>query len=343
MEHRYVALITGTTSNLGINIAFRLLDQLPQDTNLTLIVTSRTLPRIKEVIADIQSYCRANHPNRPGELEFDYLLVDFTDIISTLSAFYSLDKKFDRIDFVFINAAQGVYDGIDWIQATKAVLTNIIDAVTFPTYKLQRVGVKSTDNMGLVFQGNVFGPYFFLHKIKHLLRDGGRVIWISSVMASPKFLSFNDLQLLKSSEPYEGSKRLMDLLHCGTHKNFLDEHGISTFIVHPGIFTSFSFFQYLNLFTYYGMMLLFYMARLFGSRIHNISGYTAANAPVSVALNGADQSVKWVSASDVWGHEFITHDEIESTGAEDVAAYMNKLVKEWDQRLHDQIVITREA
>lgn len=343
MREGKVALITGTTSNLGINIAFRLLDQLPNGTNITLIVTSRTLPRVKEVIADIQKYYRDKHPNRSGELEFDYLLVDFTNMVSVLSAFHAVEQKFTKIDYVFINAAHGVYSGIDWMQATKAVFTNILDAVTFPTYKLQKVGVKSVDDIGVVFQGNVFGPYYFLHRIRHLLEGGARVVWISSVMASPKYLSFDDLQLLKSPEPYEGSKRFIDLLHCGTFRYLSQKYNIKSYVVHPGIFTSFSFFEFLNVFTYYGMMILFYIARLLGSQIHNISGYTAANAPVTVALNDCDQSVKWVSACNRWGREFTTHDEIESTGAEDVVAFIDKLVGEWDEKLRSQITETRKT
>lgn len=340
MREGKVAVITGTNSNLGFNIAYRLLSTISADTNLTIVVTSRTLPRVKEAITKIKDYALEKLPGRTGQLEFDYLLVDFTDMVSVLSGYYELNKKYTHIDYVFINAAQGVYSGIDWILATKCVFTNLLDAVTFPTYKLQRVGVRSSDGMGLVFQGNVFGPYYFIHKIKHLLKGGGRIIWISSVMAEPKFLSFDDLQLLKSPEPYEGSKRLMDLVHSGNIKKW-KEDDIYSYLVHPGIFTSFSFFQYLNFVTYYGMMLLFYIARFMGSTIHNISGYTAANAPVSAALADYDQNKKIAACCNKWGEEFLEEKEIDTTGAEDVAAYMTRLAAEWDEKLKDQIVETR--
>lgn len=64
-----------------------------------------------------------------------------------------------------MNAAQGIFDGIDWIGAVKEVFTNPLEAVTNPTYKIQLVGVKSKDDMGLIFQANVFGPYYFISKI----------------------------------------------------------------------------------------------------------------------------------------------------------------------------------
>ena len=45
-----VAIITGTNSNLGLNIAYRLIEKIPEDETLTIVVTSRTLARVREVI-----------------------------------------------------------------------------------------------------------------------------------------------------------------------------------------------------------------------------------------------------------------------------------------------------
>lgn len=336
-----VAVITGTSSNLGINIAYRMLEQLPLDEDITLVVTSRTLPKVKEVIADIKEFA-SSKVKRTGQLEFDYLLVDFTDMVSVLSAYYELNKKYRHIDYLVINAAQGVYSGIDWVGAVKQIVASPLDGVTNPTYKIQRVGVKSLDNLGLVFQANVFGPYYLIHKLKPLLKNGGKIIWISSLMSKPKYLSFNDLQLLQSPESYEGSKRLVDLLHFGTYQKLKTQYNINQYLVHPGIFTSFSFFQFLNYFTYYGMLMLFYFARMIGSNVHNISGYIAANAPVSCIATEQVQDKKVGSASTRWGQEYLTFEEIDSTGAEDIAAYFEKLCSNWDETLKDQITNSRQ-
>lgn len=342
MREGRVAVITGTNSNLGINIAYRLLREIDPSTNLTLVVTSRTLPRVKEVITNIKNYCRENISQRIGWLEFDYLLVDFTDNVSILNAGEELRKKFSHIDYLFINAAQGCYNGIDWVKAFKCICSNLLDAVTYPTYKIQRVGATSKDGMGLIFQGNVFGPYYFIHRIRTLLSGGGKIIWISSIMSEPKYLSFNDLGLLKTDVPYEGSKRLVDLLHSGTHAKLKAQDAILSYVVHPGIFTSFSFFQYLNFLTYYGMLLLFYIARFLGSKVHNISGYIAANAPVTAALNDdLPQEVKHASLSDRFGQEYLGQSLIDTTGAEDVVNYLNGLVDEWDEILKKHINPTR--
>ncbi|KAI3404019.2 ERG27 [Candida oxycetoniae] len=335
-------LITGTSSNLGFNIAIRMLEQLPNDKEITLIVTSRTLPKVKESINDIKKYIGEHIFAKVKLVEFDYILVDFTDMISILSAYYELNKRYVHIDYLFVNAAQGVYGGIDWNAAIFEVVKNPIEAVTNPTYKLQRTGVQSNDNLGLVFQANVFGPYYFIHKIKHLLANGGKIVWISSLMSQQKYLSFNDLQLLRSPESYEGSKRLVDLLHFATFNKLKKENNINQYLVHPGIFTSFSFFEYLNFFTYYGMLVLFYLARWMGSRYHNISGYIAANAPVAAAMGKTKQSLKVGSACGRTGREYLVYEEVDTTGMHDVLDYIDSLTKEWDEKLKDQITNSRQ-
>lgn len=343
-EHK-VAIITGTNSNLGLNVAYRLLESIPKECRVTIVVTSRTLPRAKECIDAIKAY-NVEKVKRIGILDFDYLLVDFTNMVSILTAYYDLNKQHKKIDYLFINAAQGVYDGIDWVQATRDVICNPIQAVTNPTYKLQRTGVKSKDGMGLVFQANVFGPYYFIEKIKPLLErsEDPRIIWISSLMSDPKYLSFNDIELLQSGSSYEGSKRLVDLLHLASYETLLKENGIKQYLVHPGIFISLSFMKFLNVFTYYGMLWLFYLARYLGSPWHNITGYNAANA-VLFALKADpkedSQQVKYGSACGRKGRPYLVRGEVDPTGKHDVLKYVEDLRDEWNARLKDQIVDTR--
>ncbi|SCU87149.1 LAFA_0E05028g1_1 [Lachancea sp. 'fantastica'] len=342
---RKVAVITGTNSNLGLNTAYRLIEQVEDNVRLTIVVTSRTLPRAREVIGQIQEFVA--QAKRTGPVDYDYLLVDFTNMVSVLGAYYDLQKQYEEIHYFFVNAAQGVYQGIDWMGAVKEVLKNPIDAVTNPTYKMQRIGVKSADGLGLVFQANVFGPYYLIQKLLPQLQAGRAVIvWISSIMSDPKYLSLDDIQLLKSPASYEGSKRLVDLLHLATYKD-LKNHNITQFVVQPGIFISHSFFQYLNVFSYYGMLFLFYLARELGSPWHNVDGYRAANAPVYVATlanpNSEQQNVKYGSATHKDGKEYVRTAEIDPTGTQDVYGYIKQLKAEWDEKLKNQITNSRQV
>ena len=340
---RKVAVITGANSNLGLNIAYRLIERQSADVRLTLVVTSRTLPRVREVVELIKKFVATQED--PCSVDFDYLLVDFTNMVSVLNAYYDLNQKYESINYFFVNAAQGVYDGIDWIGAVKQVLSDPLEAVTNPTYRKQLVGVKSKDEMGLVFQANVFGPYYLIHKILPQLSKGkATVVWISSIMADPKHLSLQDIEMIKSDVTYEGSKRVVDLLHLATYKQ-MKSQGIHQYVVQPGIFTSYSFAKYLNFFTTFGMLFLFYLARLLGSKWHNIDGYKAANAPVYVATlinpHFEHQEVKYGSASSRDGMEYIETTDIDKTGSSDVLAYIEKKKLEWDDKLKDQITNSR--
>lgn len=340
---RKVAVITGANSNLGLNIAYRLIERQSADVRLTLVVTSRTLPRVREVVELIKKFVATQED--PCSVDFDYLLVDFTNMVSVLNAYYDLNQKYESINYFFVNAAQGVYDGIDWIGAVKQVLSDPLEAVTNPTYRKQLVGVKSKDEMGLVFQANVFGPYYLIQKILPQLSKGkATVVWISSIMADPKHLSLQDIEMIKSDVTYEGSKRVVDLLHLATYKK-MKSQGIHQYVVQPGIFTSYSFAKYLNFFTTFGMLFLFYLARLLGSKWHNIDGYKAANAPVYVATlinpHFEHQEVKYGSASSRDGMEYIETTDIDKTGSSDVLAYIEKKKLEWDDKLKDQITNSR--
>ncbi|EGV65505.1 3-keto-steroid reductase [Yamadazyma tenuis] len=334
-----VALITGGSSNLGISLAKRLIDNLSRHQKLSIIITSRTLPKAIETIDNINAFAKQHQ--KSTQLEFDYILVDFGDMVSVLSAYYDLNKKYPHIDYAFMNSVQTCYAGIDWVYAIKDVLKSPVNAVTEAHMKIQKKGLKSHDGMGLMFQGNVFGPYYLLHKIKPLM-TGGKIVWVSSSSSGAQYISFNDLQMLENPYPYEGSKRLIDLVHSGTYKSLKSKDNISSYVVNPGIFTSFGFFQYLNFVTFYGMLGLFYLARFLGSTIHNISGYTAANSLISCALKDDErQDKKVVSSTNISGKEYIDYVEIDGTGAEDVVAYLETLCKEWDEKFKNQIVDTR--
>lgn len=332
-----VSLLTGGSSNLGISLAKRLIDKIA-DEKIIIIVTSRTLPKSLDTITELYEYAKQH--NKYQLVEFDYILVNFCDMVSVLTAYYDLSAKYPKIDFLYINSAQTSYTGVDFWQGTKDFIKDPILTVTEGAMKIQQSGLKSQDGMGLLFQGNVFGPYYLIHKLKTLLH-GGKIIWVSSVSSHPKHLSFNDIELIENPSPYEGSKRLIDLLHASTYKS-LKKENINQYLVNPGVFTSFVFFEYLNLFTYCGMFVMFYIARFLGSTIHTISGYNASNALISCAFNDEPQDVKVVSSTDRSGRPFIAYEEFDTTGAEDVRNYLDKLVQQWDEKLKDQIVDTRK-
>lgn len=144
--------------------------------------------------------------------------------------------RIPRLDVIALNAGIGGWTGVNWPITIMDVLLDIIDATTWPRYKLADVGSvvkaqlpsntekgdgKQRDPpLGTVFCSNFFGHYLLAHELMPLLsrpastgsQRGGKIIWISSIEAVPQSLSVDDIQGLESKTPYESSKRLTDVL-----------------------------------------------------------------------------------------------------------------------------------
>ena len=145
--------------------------------------------------------------------------------------------RLPRLDVIALNAGTGGWIGLNWPMAIMDVLTDAVNATTWPRFKVANYGAvvkaqlpsTSQDSgdgkqhdppLGEVFCSNVFGHYILAHELMPLLsrpaspdaQTGGRIIWISSIEAQPHSLNIDDVQALSSKIPYESSKRLTDLV-----------------------------------------------------------------------------------------------------------------------------------
>jgi 3-keto steroid reductase len=144
------------------------------------------------------------------------------------------DIGIPRLDSIIMNAGIGGWSGLNWPLAVWSVLTDFRHAVTWPAYKIARVGAKicgldgqyrlhnddSDKTLGEVFCANLFGHYVLGHELMPLLSKAngrpegsrGRIIWVSSIEAIAATFVESDFQGLESFVPYESSKRLTDIL-----------------------------------------------------------------------------------------------------------------------------------
>ncbi|POS87195.1 hypothetical protein EPUL_001975 [Erysiphe pulchra] len=211
--------------------------------------------------------------------------------------------------------------------------------------------------LGEVFCSNLFGQYLLAHELMPLLSKapmsdsqyGGKIIWVSSIANHSDSFSLDDFQGLRSLSPYESSKRLMDLLilPCETPSvniraaSFFDVSSTlsgrkkinqalsdqnnpkpvkpKNYVVHPGIFQS----NILPVPFIVALIckLIFYMTRWLGSPWHTIHPYTAAIAPVQIALADyktldelGSTKVKWGSATDSAGNAMVRKTEVPDWG-----------------------------
>ncbi|KAF1813952.1 hypothetical protein P152DRAFT_414469 [Eremomyces bilateralis CBS 781.70] len=266
----YRVLVTGANTGLGYAICTRLietfLDVRDLHEHLHLIVATRSEAKCEKTIRSLRSHMK-QWKNKQiaqgnGRLIQDLILkesqadpfvrvamsgeiVDLCDLMSVRElADRLLTSKIGHLDVLICNAGVGGWDGMKWPQAVKDVLTNMVQAVTWPRFKRSVVGTAAepqfqrtsagrdseskTDTqekvsehpaLGHIFCSNLFGHYLLGHYLTPLLSKvptvqeaRGRIIWISSLEAYDYALNLDDIQGLEAEEPYESSKRLTDLL-----------------------------------------------------------------------------------------------------------------------------------
>lgn len=325
---------------------------LPSTTDVTVIVSSRTFPNVKTAIETLKQRL----PKREGLVEYDYILFDQQSVISVLSAIRDLETRYQKLDYVYLNACYSLFDGINWSQALKDFFTRPMESFTLGTFKKQRKSKVTRDGMGAVFEANVFAPWFLIRRLVEprkdknsvgdtpLLTKGSKVIWISSLTSNGGYdLDLDDIELRDSMTSYEGSKRLVDLLHQATYSMLWNNYGVQSFLVEPGIFKSTSFVPSLNIFAYYGMLITFYILRWIGSPHHTIDPYKAASSLVWLALQtdaSTDLSIKYGSATYRNGEDYLYKHVINTNGGQEIKVYeyLEGLCKLWDERLKNQVI-----
>ncbi|KAK4994453.1 3-keto-steroid reductase [Elasticomyces elasticus] len=259
----FTVLVTGANSGLGFAICCRLITEFlstrPQTQTLRLILTTRSRTKCHDTLARLRAHLQSVLREANGKtLGISLLLeprihlegetVELTSLLGVKTLAGRLLARRQKIDCLICNAGIGGWKGMDWPRAIWTILTDLLNAATYPTFKRGYVGLRTKRQippddygkqlrsssrslretekeepvLGEVFTANVFGHYMLAHWIAPLLRSNtasasgeeerARIIWISSLEAYPHALDMEDLQGLKTDMAYESSKRLTDLL-----------------------------------------------------------------------------------------------------------------------------------
>ncbi|KAJ6510290.1 hypothetical protein C8R47DRAFT_1097447 [Mycena vitilis] len=314
---------------------------------LTLIMACRSTQRAevarKELYEDLEAHIvrlraasdydgHADVFRRNLKIEIEYL--DLAVLNSVFNFAAQISKQYPYVSHMILNAGVANFTHIDWPVCLKQIATNFLDGITRPSFYVQSVGEVSVDGLGWIWQSNLFGHYVLFRALEPLLKNpaypaDSRVIWSSSLEASPKFYDNADWQLIKTDHSYESVKYQIDLIGTILDRRALRDSsstkGIRHFVSHPGVCsTKIS----TNLVTYGGFLdtlkiVVFYIGRaLLGSRHHSIIPANAAIAAVHLTLvslsyitfynfagskpsNGtapAPGPVRFGAETDRWGH-----------------------------------------
>jgi 3-keto steroid reductase len=201
--------------------------------------------------------------------------------------------RYPYISHIICNAGVNSFIHINWLHAIKQVLTNIVVAVSVPRFNVATIGDRSVDGLGWVWQCNVFGHYALVRALDPLLRatsqhthlGDARVLWMSSIEATPAYYDVDDWQLLRTPDVYALSKFQLDLIAAQldietTQKRVPVRH----VLVQPGICATSIAQNILNGVTATVMLWAFYIARWLGSPHHTIKAETAAYSATHLSL-----------------------------------------------------------
>lgn len=367
-----VIRIANFPSGLGFSLAHRLLDEFmtthPSTDHLTLIITTRSAVKGAQTLSALTKHLvRVLPPDATKRIQLAHYQVDLSNLVSVEALAKALTRNYSRLDYVFLNAGMGAFEGIDWLKCFGSILRNWVQAVTFPAYKLQAVGWKTTQpapvggEIGSVFCANVFGHYYLAHELMGLLSAGsGRIIWTSSMEAYGYTFKTDDIEGIKATHSYESTKRLTDIISltselpstapyaspffrspAGTEKSRRPK----MYLTHPGVCAT--SIVPLNMILFSCMTLAFYIARWIGSPWHTIDAYSGAKAAVWVAMTTDEELdakkagyIKWGSATDRCGRELVKPTEVEGGGSEEMEELgrdcwrqMEELRVDWKKRL----------
>lgn len=359
---------------------------------LTLIFTTRRPPnQIQTLKAGFENHVRRLGGTAAERVTIVAETVDLLRLDSVRALSHRLNHNFPKLDSIVLNAGIGGWYAMDWVRVNWKILTDFVYGTTWPDYKLGYVGMlvpkqtrlqagteaeaesdaQSSSSssllndlkeppLGAVFCANVFGHYMLAHNVMPLLKRSGqaigpgRIIWVSSIESADEHFKLDDIQGLKSSQSYESSKTLTDILALTSDlpstapwvRRFMsidddaeenDEQKLKTsttkmttppviYVAHPGICSTTIFPLIFPL--YWCMIAAFYLGRFLGSPWHGTFPYVGANSLVWLALSpkptldAAERPyrerggghVKWGSSVDCWSRECVASTETDGWG-----------------------------
>ncbi|KAH6896469.1 3-keto sterol reductase [Coprinopsis sp. MPI-PUGE-AT-0042] len=302
---------------------------------LTLIMACRSLKRAEKAKAELLTFfdrhvrqvrSKPGYTGRAEELQknlrIDVLYLDLASLKTVFEFAKGVREKYPYVSHLACNAGLASFIGLDWIPLFKQILSSPMEAVTAPSYYLQHTGELSIDGLGWVWQCNVFGHFTLFRELESQLStapDGGRVVWCSSLEASPDFYDSQDWQLRSTEHSYESSKYQIDLIATTLDRKALSrwkgegELPVRHFIAHPGVTSTNVSAALVGPFLDFWKKVVFYVARFFGSPHHPIDPFKAAIATVHLALvplaylsifSGPNvPPVRFGAETDRWGKE----------------------------------------
>nr|XP_061795811.1 3-keto-steroid reductase/17-beta-hydroxysteroid dehydrogenase 7-like [Nerophis lumbriciformis] len=250
-----VVIVTGANSGIGLALCERL---LTEDIHLRLCLACRNMQRAEAA----RSALLLSH----SKAQVDIVQLDVGSVQSVFAAAQELKARYERIDFLYLNAGIMPNPQVDIKAFFKGLFSrNAINMFATAEGLLTQQDRINTDGLQEVFATNLFGHFLLVRELEPLLCQAGhtsRVVWTSSSNARRTAFSIEDIQHKNGTEPYSSSKYASDMLSVALnrHKNC---QGLFSSVICPGLVMTNLTFGILPSFFWTFIMPIMWLIRIF--------------------------------------------------------------------------------
>ncbi|NWH74318.1 DHB7 reductase, partial [Piaya cayana] len=258
-------------SGVGLALCRRLLEE---DGSIHLCIACRDTLKCQAT----RDLILADHP----DAQVSTIEVDVGSLASVLRVARELRCRFQRLDFVYLNAGimpnprvnfKALWQGLFTGKALRMLTT--AEGIMTQTDRLNGDGLQE------VFATNLFGHFILVRQLESLLcgnEKPSRLIWTSSSNARKSAFSLSDYQHTKGQESYSSSKYATDLTSVVLNRKF-NNQGLYSSVVCPGLVMSNMTYRILPVFIWKLLMPIMWMIRFF-AKTYTLTPYNGAEAHV---------------------------------------------------------------
>ncbi|XP_038151032.1 3-keto-steroid reductase/17-beta-hydroxysteroid dehydrogenase 7-like [Cyprinodon tularosa] len=264
-----VVIVTGANSGIGLALCERL---LTEDSHVRLCLACRNLERAGAARAALL----ASHSTACVEL----LKLDVGSMQSVLSAAEEIKSRYNRIDFMYLNAGIMPNPAVDIRAFFKGLFSrNVINMFATAEGLLTQQDRLNSDGLQEVFATNLFGYFLLIRELEPLLCQPGhtsRLVWTSSSNARRSAFSIEDIQHRRGKEPYSSSKYASDMLSLALNKH-KNQQGLFSSVICPGLVMTNLTYGILPSFFWTLIMPIMWLIRIF-TNTFTLTPYNGAEA-----------------------------------------------------------------
>ncbi|KAM3603956.1 uncharacterized protein V6R79_004540 [Siganus canaliculatus] len=264
-----VVIVTGANSGIGLALCERL---LTEDSQLRLCLACRNMQRAEAA--------RCTLLTSHSDAHIDLLKLDVGSVQSVLSAAQEVKARYNRIDFLYLNAGIMPNPQVNVKAFFKGLFSsNVVNMFATAEGLLTQQDLVNADGLQEVFATNLFGHFLLIRELEPLLCQSGRtcrIIWTSSSNARRSAFSMEDIQHRDGTEPYSSSKYASDMLSLALNRRS-NSQGLFSSVVCPGLVMTNLTYGILPSFFWTLIMPIMFLIRIF-TNTFTLTPYNGAEA-----------------------------------------------------------------